>query len=72
MCDVDLYRQVLGLEAPWTVTRVDLSVTEERVDVVGPGTRPASAGPVRRVGKSCPSTTTRPNGRGATSTPVNS
>ena len=33
MRDVDLYRQVLGLEAPWTVTRVDLSVTEERVDV---------------------------------------
>ena len=33
MRDVDLYRQVLGLEAPWTVTRVELSVTEERVDV---------------------------------------
>ena len=33
MRDVDLYRQVLGLEAPWTVTCVDLSVTEERVDV---------------------------------------
>ena len=33
MRDVELYRQVLGLEAPWTVTRVDLSVTEERVDV---------------------------------------
>ena len=25
MRDVDLYRQVLGLEAPWTVTRVDLA-----------------------------------------------
>ena len=33
MRDVELYRQVLGLETPWTVTRVDLSVTEERVDV---------------------------------------
>ena len=33
MRDVELYRQVLGLEAPWTVTRVELSVTEERVDV---------------------------------------
>ena len=33
MRDVELYRQVLGLAAPWTVTRVDLSVTEERVDV---------------------------------------
>ena len=33
MRDVELYRQVLGLETPWTVTRVNLSVTEERVDV---------------------------------------
>jgi len=33
MRDVELYRQVLGLEAPWTVTRVELSVMEERVDV---------------------------------------
>ena len=33
MRDVELYRHVLGLEAPWTVTRVELSVTEERVDV---------------------------------------
>ena len=72
MRDVDLYRQVLGLEAPWTVTRVDLSVTEERVDVwAGHAARVRWPCPTC-VGKSCPSTTTRPNGRGATSTPVNS
>ena len=27
MRDVELYRHVLGLEGPWTVTRVELSVT---------------------------------------------
>ena len=33
MRDVELYRYVLGLQTPWTVSRVDLSVTEQRVDV---------------------------------------
>jgi transposase len=33
MRDTDLYRQVLGLEEPWFVTRVDLQVAEEKVDV---------------------------------------
>ena len=33
MRDVELYRHVLGLDVPWTVTHVDLSVPEERVDV---------------------------------------
>jgi hypothetical protein len=33
MRDVELYRHVLGLESPWTVARVDLGVTEQRVDV---------------------------------------
>lgn len=33
MRDVELYRQVLGLPAPWTVTRVELAVREQRVDV---------------------------------------
>ncbi len=33
MRDVELYRQVLGLDAPWTVTRVDLDVQHQRVDV---------------------------------------
>ena len=46
MRDVELYDQVLGLEAPWTVTRVDLSVTEERVDVL--------AGHADRVRWPCP------------------
>ena len=33
MRDVELYRYVLGLESPWTVARVELSVKEQRVDV---------------------------------------
>jgi transposase len=33
MRDVELYRQILGLPAPWTVTRVDLNVQVEQVDV---------------------------------------
>jgi len=33
MRDVELYRHVLGLESPWTVARVDLTVKEQRVDV---------------------------------------
>jgi len=33
MQDVELYRQLLGLDTPWTVTRVELKVTEQRVEV---------------------------------------
>jgi len=33
MRDTELYRQVLGLEAPWEVTRVELSLDEGKVDV---------------------------------------
>jgi transposase len=33
MRDIDLYREILGLPEPWTVTRVELNVTEERVDL---------------------------------------
>ncbi len=33
MRDIDLYRQVLGLEKPWTVERVDLDVAGHRVDI---------------------------------------
>lgn len=33
MRDVELYQQLLGLVAPWTVGRVELSVEGERVDV---------------------------------------
>jgi transposase len=33
MRDVELYRQLLGLEAPWSVERVELSVEDQRVDV---------------------------------------
>jgi transposase len=33
MRDTELYQQLLGLAAPWTVARVQLSVTDVRVDV---------------------------------------
>ena len=33
MRDTELYQQLLGLAAPWTVQRVELSVAEGRVDV---------------------------------------
>jgi transposase len=33
MRDTELYRHLLGLESPWEVSRVELSVAEERVDV---------------------------------------
>jgi transposase len=31
--DVELYRHLLGLQPPWTVTRVELALSEQRVDV---------------------------------------
>jgi transposase len=33
MQDIELYRQLLGLDTPWTVLRVELKVKEERVEV---------------------------------------
>ena len=33
MRDIELYQRLLGLAAPWTVRRVQLSVAEGRVDV---------------------------------------
>ncbi len=33
MRDVELYRYLLGLEAPWTVRSVELNVKEQRVDI---------------------------------------
>ena len=33
MRDVELYRHLLGLETPWTVRSVELSIQEQRVDV---------------------------------------
>ena len=34
MRDVELYRQLLRIEAPWEVQQVKLSVSEQRVDVM--------------------------------------
>jgi transposase len=33
MRDTELYRHLLGIEAPWTVSRVELNVEQQRVDV---------------------------------------
>jgi hypothetical protein len=33
MRDIELYRHLLGIESPWAVTRVDLNVPDQRVDV---------------------------------------
>lgn len=33
MRDVELYRHLLGIEPPWTVTEVELKVADQRVDV---------------------------------------
>jgi transposase len=33
MRDTELYQRLLGLESPWTVSRVELNVTEQRVDI---------------------------------------
>ena len=33
MQDTDLYRHLLGLESPWTVSRVELDIAKQRVDV---------------------------------------
>jgi transposase len=33
MRDTELYRHLLGLEAPWSVTRVELAVSDQQVDV---------------------------------------
>ena len=40
--DTDLYRQLLGLESPWTVERVDLDVKGHRVDVFAKHKPPAT------------------------------
>lgn len=33
MRDIELYRHLLGIELPWTVAKVELSVQEKRVDI---------------------------------------
>lgn len=42
MRDTDLYRQLLGLEKPWTVNRVELDVNKQRVDVFSKHEKPKS------------------------------
>ena len=46
MQDVELYRHLLGIESPWRVTKVALSVAEQRIDV--------SVGHERGVSFPCP------------------
>lgn len=72
MRDFELHRRVVGLETPWTVTRVDLSVTEQRVDVCGSSTPPTSGDRPLRAGQSGRSPTTRRPGCGDISIRVSS
>ena len=71
MRDTELYRHVLGLEAPWEVNRVELSAEGERIDVW--------VDHPRGTRWNCPAcdacsrpTTTPTNASGATSTPASS
>lgn len=50
--DTELYRHLLGLVAPWTVSRVELDVTGQRVDVFAEHTKPKSW-PCPECGKPC-------------------
>jgi transposase len=50
--DTDLYRHLLGLAAPWTVSRVELDVKGKRVDVFAEHTKPKSW-PCPECGKPC-------------------
>lgn len=42
MRDTELYRQLLGLEKPWTVERVELDMKQQRVDVWAKHDKPKS------------------------------
>ena len=53
MRDTDLYRHLLGLVAPWTVGRVELSVKEQRVDVFAEHSERRNW-PCPKCGASCP------------------
>jgi len=50
--DTELYRQLLGLEKPWTVGRVELDVKQQRVDVWATHDKP-KAWPCPECGKDC-------------------
>ena len=52
MKDTELYQQILGLAAPWTVARVDLNVKEQRVDVFAEHGR-KKTWPCPECGKDC-------------------
>lgn len=52
MRDIDLYRQLLGLEKPWSVERVELDVKTKRVDVWAKHDKPKSW-PCPECGKAC-------------------
>ena len=66
MESVELYRQLLGLTAPWTVERVELDVERQRVEVHVGHTHLGSGLPARSVDKSCRSMTIWVSGCGAT------
>lgn len=47
-----MYQQLLGLQKPWTVDRVELDVAKQRVDVFAKHDKPKSW-PCPECGKSC-------------------
>lgn len=52
MRDTELYRQLLGLESPWTVDRVELDMKTHRVDVFAKHERPKTW-PCPECGTAC-------------------
>jgi hypothetical protein len=71
MRDTELYRQLLGLESPWTVTRVELAVKAQRVDVWA-GHPEGERWPCPECGGALPLYDMPRSGRGGTWTAVNS
>jgi transposase len=52
MRDIELYRHLLGLTSPWTVSRVELNLKEQRVDVFAEHNTPKSW-PCAECGTAC-------------------
>jgi len=52
MRDTELYRQLLGLDSPWTVARVELDTKKQRVDVWAEHDRPVNW-PCPECGSAC-------------------
>lgn len=53
MRDTEFYQQILGLQSPWKVARVELNMGQQRVDVWTEHTKP-KAWPCPECGAACP------------------